>query len=188
MIFYAILLQRNYFCDRLKCIRLKLNNSIIIAGAWLTQLLLVLLNSMQVILLQDVKKLGKVGDVVNVADGYARNFLFPQKMAEMATKNAIARTEKIKRKAKSKKEQMKKEWQEIVNKIANKEFIIKSKGENGKLFGSVGAKEIAEVVGEGVKEENVLLEKLIKKAGKTEIIIKLNKEIKTKVIISVEVA
>lgn len=102
---------------------------------------------MKVILTQDVKNLGKKGEMVNTSDGYARNFLFPRKLAVEA--NAQAMTELKNREASQnhKVEVEKAAANEAASKISGKTIKITAKaGQNGKLFGSVTAKEIAETV------------------------------------------
>ena len=102
---------------------------------------------MKVILTQDVKNLGKKGEMVNTSDGYARNFLFPRKLAVEA--NAQAMTELKNREASQnhKIEVEKAAANEAASKINGKTVKITAKaGQNGKLFGSVTAKEIAETV------------------------------------------
>lgn len=102
---------------------------------------------MKVILVQDVKNLGKKGEMVSTSDGYARNFLFPRKLAVEA--NAQALTE-LKNRENSKQHQIdveKAAANEAAAKIGGKTIkIIAKAGQNGKLFGSVTAKEIAETV------------------------------------------
>ena len=100
---------------------------------------------MKVILLQDVKKLGKKGDVINASDGYARNFLFPKNLAVEANAENMS---KLKAKQDSnafKKLQEKEEAQRIADKLSKILLKIKVKaGANGKIFGGVSSKEIAE--------------------------------------------
>ncbi len=141
---------------------------------------------MQVILKEDIKKLGKVGDIVNVADGYARNFLLAQNKAEVATPEAIEKVKASKEQQEKKREEELSRAREIAQKIENKKIVIKSKGEGEKLFGSVTAKEIAEQLGEGVAEENIILEKPIKRIGEVEIVVKFSDDIKSKIILSVK--
>lgn len=102
---------------------------------------------MKVILNQDVKNLGKKGEMVTTSDGYARNFLFPRKLAVEA--NAQAMTELKNREASQnhKIEVEKAAANDAASKISGKTVKITAKaGQNGKLFGSVTAKEIAETV------------------------------------------
>lgn len=100
---------------------------------------------MQVILKQDVKGQGKKGQMVNVSDGYARNFLFPKGLAEEATKSNInvlkGKQESLAYKIKTETE----EAQRQIEKMKEIEVVIKAKaGDNGKLFGSVTSKDVAE--------------------------------------------
>ncbi len=181
-------MRKHYFCDKL-IIGLKLKYKIKYnreCNQFCFGYFCFCGKNMQVILIEDIKKLGKAGDVVNVADGYARNFLLPQKKAELATPEALKNVEKIKKEEAEKQAQEVARAREIVGKIEGKKVTIKAKGEGEKLFGSVSAKEIAEKIGEGVREENIVLEKPIKNVGETNIIIKFNDDIETKVTLSVE--
>ena len=102
---------------------------------------------MKVILLQDVKKLGKKGDVIEASDGYARNFLFPRKLAEEATANAL---HVVNAKKENERKKRLAEWesaQKVASELKGKEVIINAKaGENGRLFGAITNKDIAEVI------------------------------------------
>ena len=102
---------------------------------------------MKVILLKDVKGLGKAGELVNAKDGYARNFLFPKKLAIEATE---ANLKKWKEDMAKKKEQEQAEYEEALKlkkKIESISVELKSKsGEGGKLFGSITSKDIAEAL------------------------------------------
>ena len=102
---------------------------------------------MKMILLQDVKSVGKKGDLVNVSEGYAKNFLLPKKYAVEATKANLNDYElKQKAEAKRKQEELE-EAQATAKALEDKEVVIKVKtGENGKLFGSVTNKEVAEAI------------------------------------------
>lgn len=109
---------------------------------------------MKVVLLQDVKGKGKKGEVVNVSDGYARNFLFPKNLAVVAD-NAAMNVLKGKESSQAHKiAEEKKAAEAIKQKIDGKTVIVKAKaGENGKLFGSVTSKEIAAEIKNTFKEE-----------------------------------
>ena len=98
-------------------------------------------------LLKDVKTVGKKGDVVNTSDGYARNFLFPRKLAEEATDanmhilNAKKETERRKKLAETEAAQA------VANDLMNKEINITAKaGENGRLFGAITSTDVAEYI------------------------------------------
>lgn len=125
---------------------------------------------MKVILLQDVKSIGKKGDLCNVSDGYARNFLLPRKLAKEA--NAQAMNE-FKNAEAAKEYKVKKETekaQENAKALSGKTVKIPAKaGQNGKLFGSVTAKELAEEIakqyGVEVDKRKIALENDIKAFG-----------------------
>lgn len=132
---------------------------------------------MQVILTQDVKGQGKKGQMVNVSDGYARNFLLPKGLATEATKSNIndlkGKKESLEYKIKTETE----EAQRIVDKMKEIEVVIKAKaGDNGKLFGSVTSKDVAD---ELTKQHHIKLDKKkfvlpdgIKMLGVTEVTVK----------------
>lgn len=99
---------------------------------------------MKVILLDNVKGLGKKGDLVKAKDGYARNFLFPKGLAKEATEGNVKQLKEQKKAKKIKKEEEKKEAQKLADKISDLTVKIKSKsGDGGRLFGSVTTKDIA---------------------------------------------
>lgn len=144
---------------------------------------------MKVILLQDVKSLGKKGDVKEVADGYAQNFLLPKKIAEIATENVVrifqSQKEKEQKNKMAEKEQMKK----IIDTLKSKKIFISAKEKGGKLFGSVTAKNIAEVLekeGLNISESSIIIKKAIKKTGEHEIEVKLMEGIETKITLEVK--
>ena len=141
---------------------------------------------MKVILKQDIKGVGKKDQVINAADGYARNYLFPKNLAVPADSgnmnNLKAKNESI---AFRKDEDLKeaKEIAEKLKKITLK-FNVKA-GENGKIFGGVTAKEIAETLKKDVNidvdKKKVLLSETIKVAGCTKVEVKLNEGVIAKV-------
>jgi large subunit ribosomal protein L9 len=124
---------------------------------------------MKVILLQDVEELGKKGDVKSVADGYARNFLFPQKLAKIATKEAIAELEKQKELEAQKAEEELKKIQELVSQIDGLEFeIIEKVDENGGLYGSINEIKIVKTLkdkGFDIKRKQIKIPQPIKDLG-----------------------
>lgn len=134
---------------------------------------------MKVILKQDIKGVGKKDQVINAADGYARNFLLPKGLAVLADSgnmnNLKAKNESV---AYRKGEDLK-EAKEIAERMKNITVKIEVKaGDNGKLFGGVTAKEIAEALKKDfnidVDKKKVLLSETIKVAGMTKVDIKLN--------------
>lgn len=102
---------------------------------------------MKVLLLKDVYNLGRAGDVKRVADGYARNFLIPKKMAVLATAGAMTHVERIKDAAAKQRQIMNEEMAELASKIEGLELNFFAKvGESGKLFGSITQQMIAEAI------------------------------------------
>ena len=145
---------------------------------------------MKVMLKQDIKGVGKKDQVVNAADGYARNFLFPKNLAVPADSgnmnNLKAKNESIQyRKGEDLKEA--KEIAEKMKKITLK--IAVKAGDNGKLFGAVTAKEIAESLKKDhkidVDKKKILLSESIKVAGTTRVEIKLNEGVMASVLVMV---
>lgn len=139
---------------------------------------------MKVILLSDVKNLGKKGEVVNTSDGYARNFLFPRKLAQEATAenlhilNAKKETERRKKLAEIE------EAQRIAEKLKNKEIKIFTKtGDNGRLFGAITSKDVAELInkeyGTEIDKKKIVMDTL-KLVGSYDIEVKIYPEVSTK--------
>jgi large subunit ribosomal protein L9 len=111
---------------------------------------------MKVIFLKDVKGQGKKGETKNVSDGYARNYLFPKKLAEEATSGNLNALEAKKRKARKQAEKERREAEQLKEKIEKLTVEIATKaGEGGRLFGSVTSKQIAE----GLKKQDVKVDK-----------------------------
>ena len=109
---------------------------------------------MKVMLLQELKGKGIEGDVVDVATGFANNYLFPNNLAVKATKGNLKMVERIKAKAAEKFAQDKAEAEEFARKLSGTEVVIKTKvGEGGKLFGSVTSMDIAETLKEQTGED-----------------------------------
>ena len=136
---------------------------------------------MKVILKKDVQSLGEAGDVVEVKNGYARNFLLPNNMVEVATKGALENRERNIERIKAKAE-----------KIAALEVIsIEAKaGESGKLFGAVTTKKLADLLAEKVEfdvdRKNISLDKPINQVGSYEMLIKLSSKVSTKLAVEVK--
>ena len=140
---------------------------------------------MKVILLQDVKKLGKKGDVIEASDGYARNYLFPRKLAEEATANALHVVNAKKENERRKKLAELEAAQKLAAELKGKEVTVKAKaGESGRLFGAITNKDIAEVINTtfklSVDKKKVVME-TIKIAGTYDVEIKLYPEVSTKI-------
>ena len=134
---------------------------------------------MKVILLKDVKGTGKKGEVKEVSDGYARNFLLPKKMAKVADNQAV---KELKEQNKSAEIKAQKEYEEAVelgDKMKEMNIEIYSKaGEGGRLFGSITAKEIAEQLkkqkGIAVDKRKILLNEPIRVLGSRFVEIKIH--------------
>ena len=124
---------------------------------------------MKVILQKDVKDLGKVGDLVSVSEGFARNLLFPRKLALEATEKRVNEYNHLKRVAESKKKKALGERQEVLNKIKGTTVAFKlNAGENDKLFGTVTTTDISkglEKLGFSVDRKDIHLEEPIKVLG-----------------------
>lgn len=146
---------------------------------------------MQVILKKDVQNLGEAGDLVNVKDGYARNFLLPQNVAEIATEGALLNREHNLARIKAKQEKLHKEALEIAEKIEKfAELKLSAKaGESGKLFGTITTKKLAEELqaqaGIEVDRKNVSLSAPINKIGEYTMLIKLTSKVKTELKVTV---
>ncbi len=144
---------------------------------------------MKVILRQNFENLGKFGDIVEVKDGYARNFLIPRGIALPATPGNIKKVETEKKQKAFKIEREKLSAQKLAEELAKVELTIPMRaGENERLFGSVTAQMIADELkklGFEIDRRKVLLEEPIKALGKYEIPIKLHPEISVKINLSV---
>ena len=112
---------------------------------------------MKVILMQDIKGVGKKDEVINASDGYARNFLFPKKMAVEANTENMAKLKGRNDSKQHKKDVQKQEALDISKKLENITLTLKVKaGENGKIFGGVSAKDISEAF---EKQHNIKIDK-----------------------------
>ncbi len=145
---------------------------------------------MKMILLQDVKSVGKKGDLVNVSEGYAKNFLLPKKYAVEATKANLNDYElKQKAEAKRKQEELE-EAQATAKALEDKVVVVKVKtGENGKLFGSVTNKEVAEAIVDQtqlkIDKKKVSIGDPIKMVGERTAVVKLHPKVTAEVKIKI---
>lgn len=131
---------------------------------------------MKVILLKDVKNLGKKGESKEVADGFARNFLFPQKMAELATEAARQKNQLAMEKNIQAQEEALKKIQELAENLAGSEIVIQAKEKEGKLFGAISKKKIIkelEKKGAFIEEKAILMDETIKETGDYEVKVEL---------------
>lgn len=140
---------------------------------------------MKVILTGDVKSIGSMGDVVEVKDGFARNFLFPQKLARIAVGSNLKIVEDIKKKKTLAAAKEKKEAEVLKEKILAFSCTISVEaGEDDKLFGSVTSQDISrafEAEGLAVEKRKIMLEEPIKKLGVYNITVKLHPEVTAEV-------
>jgi large subunit ribosomal protein L9 len=145
---------------------------------------------MKVILQKDVKDVGKVGDVVNVSAGFARNFLFPRKLAEEATEKKAKQWEHLKASAEAKKKKAIEERRALLGKIngASVKFKV-SAADSDKIFGSITTSDISrelEKSGFSVDRRDIHLEEQIKVLGTHKAMIKMGEGLEATVQVVVE--
>ena len=145
---------------------------------------------MKVILQKDVKNLGKVGDLVSVSTGFARNYLFPRSLAAEATEKRVHEFEHLKKVAEAKKKKAVGERQELIKKLSGVTVNFKAPaGDTDKLFGTVTNVDISnelEKHGYSIDRRDILLEEPIKMLGQHKATIRLGEGIETSVLVSVE--
>ena len=144
---------------------------------------------MQVVLLERVEKLGQMGDVVKVKDGFARNFLLPQKKALRATKSNLAFFETQRAQLEARNLERKSEAQGVGGKLEGKTFVLlRQAGDRGQLYGSVSPRDIADIISAGgfsVARSQVPLDKPIKTIGMHPLTVVLHPEVRVHVTINV---
>ena len=148
---------------------------------------------MKVILLENLRKIGSIGDVINVKRGFARNYLISNKKALYASKDNIKQVEKIKIELDKKDQEKKKNAKNIFEKINKKEYLIKKLStENNELYGSVKPTEISKLILEldklEIKPSMVQLTEEIKSLGIFKVKINLHSEVQAEINIKVVVA
>tara|TARA_B100002051_G_scaffold271809_1_gene307258 strand:- start:708 stop:1163 length:456 start_codon:yes stop_codon:yes gene_type:complete len=146
---------------------------------------------MQIILLEDIRNLGKLGEVVNVRDGYGRNFLIKSGKALRADKTNIDFVNKKKDEINKKNIEQKKFAKKVIEKIRNKKLIFKKETkENGELFAKIKPKEISKYFEENFKEtihpSQIDLKQEINKIGKFLVLISLHSDLSTELHVLVE--
>ncbi len=128
---------------------------------------------MKVILTTNIKKLGKIGDLVSVKDGYARNYLFPNKMALRDNKKNLAYYEKIKDEMKDKELLKHNEAKKLINEISKLKIEFKKEADEKKqLYGSISKKEVLDYLsnnGLQVKSDDLIIREPIKSLGEHQI-------------------
>ncbi len=146
---------------------------------------------MEIILLENIAKLGKIGDLVKVKNGYARNFLLKNNKALRANKENIEIVNKNKAELNKKNNEIKSKFLEKANKIKNKKIkTFKEIKENGELFAPIKPKEISKLISDNLKTEvgpsEIIIKKDINKIGQFEININLHSEVQTKIFLIVD--
>ena len=148
---------------------------------------------MKVILLQDIKGTGKKDQILEISDGYARNYLLPRKLAREATAEALNSVEKSKSADKHREEVKRAEAEKLARELKGKVVQLSVRGgENGKIYGSVTNDQIAaavrEQLGVDVDKRKIEVEEPIKNAGQAFINLKLMAGISTRLIVNVKIA
>jgi len=141
---------------------------------------------MEIILLERVEKLGGMGDVVNVKPGYARNFLLPQQKALRATKANLVRFEAEREFLEARNAEARENAASSGASLDGSTYIvIRKAGETGILYGSVNSRDVAELVGNDVKRNMIVLEQPIKTLGLHDVKVKLHPEVAISVTVNV---
>ena len=145
---------------------------------------------MKVYLLEDVKGQGKKGEIINVSDGYAQNFLFKKNLASPATADVINSVEIKNKTLAYHKEQERLAAIEKAAQLKGRKIVLKARhGEQGKIFGSITAKEIVEALnsaGEKIDKKDIDLKAPIKETGEYPLSVRLYANISTEIIVVVE--
>jgi len=146
---------------------------------------------MEVILKKDVKGTGKVGDVVKVSDGFARNRLIPGGFAVEATAANKKAMEREKASLEKKAAEEKAAAEELAKSLRSNAVVVKTKvGDNGKLFGSITSMDIAEAIKEqtgiDVDKKKIVLDKPIKETGVTKVAVKLHQDVSADIEVRIE--
>ncbi len=148
---------------------------------------------MKVILIKDIKGTGFAGDIINVSDGYARNFLFPKGLAKEASAQNL-NIAKQQQQANEKRRMLERlSAEEAAKRLNGLKVIVKAKcGENGRLFGSITSKEISDAIldqhGIEIEKKRIVMDDHIKDLGETKLMIKVFSGISADIIVSVEAA
>ena len=145
---------------------------------------------MKVILLENVKRVGSIGETIDVKRGYARNFLIANKKALYASKENILEVEKIKSELSKKDNEKKKEATKISEQVNGKEYLVKKLStENNELYGSVKPTEISKLIKEknkiDIKPSMIQPIKEIKSLGKFKVKITLHSEVDAEIVVNV---
>lgn len=145
---------------------------------------------MKLVLTQDVADLGHKGDVVDVADGYARNYLVPRSMAILATPGAMKDAEALRQAREAAEAAAREAAEEVAQALADTTVVVAARSaDEGKLFGSIGARDVAEAIakytGVEVPVEQVRLAGPIKEIGLHEILVKPHADVDVRLTLDV---
>ncbi len=146
---------------------------------------------MKILLTEDVKKLGKKGEIVDVSDGYAKNFILPKKLGVEATKAVVNEWQVKKGSEANRKEKEKQEAQALAKELNGKSITFRTKtGEGGRLFGSITTKDVADLIkeqlGYEIDKKRLTLPVAVKAVGQYTVTIKLHTEASTEINLKVE--
>lgn len=148
---------------------------------------------MKVILLSDIRGTGKKDQIIEVSDGYARNFLLPRKLAKEATAEALNSIENAKQAARHREDTKREEAEAKARELKGKVIVVTARGgEGGKLYGSITGEQIAEAIkqqhGYEVDKRKIETEGVIRTAGQSLITLKLSAGVNTRMLLNVVVA
>lgn len=146
---------------------------------------------MKVILLQDIKNVGRKEEIINANDGYARNYLFPKKLAIEATKDNLMKLQAKKTSEANKKQAEIEENKKIAEKLEKMTLTIKAKaGANGKIFGGITAKEVSEAIKSEcnieIDKKKIVLKETIKNLGEFSAEIKFGDGVNCKLALNIQ--
>lgn len=146
---------------------------------------------MKVILQEDVKNVGKVGQLIEVATGFARNYLFPKKLAVLATEKKVDEWKHLQKVAEAKKKKAVSARQELVNKLKDVtlKFEMETSGESEKIFGSITNMDISDKLeeqGYSVDKRDIHLEEPIRTLGQHKALVKLGEGLEAEVTVAVD--
>jgi large subunit ribosomal protein L9 len=145
----------------------------------------------KVVLLEDIRRLGRAGEVKEVADGYGRNFLIPKKLAVLATPSAVKSADIIQKKNEQIQQQLTAELSELAQKIEGLSISFKAKvASEGRLYGSIRdadiANEVSSAVGADIDKDYIELDEPIRQLGSYDITIRLTYDLTSKITVVVE--
>jgi large subunit ribosomal protein L9 len=144
---------------------------------------------MEVVLLERIEKLGQMGDVVRIKDGYGRNFLLPQKKALRATEANLARFEQQRAELEVRNLERRSDAEKVAERVEGQVFVLlRQAGESGQLYGSVSARDIAQAATEGgfaMERRQIVLDQPIKTVGLHPVRVALHPEVSIGIVVNV---